>query len=334
MRWVIPKATQEVERLIAGSEWVQRFDEGSATRQTPQWQRWDSVLANDAAFRKIQSIRCALKEPEMRHTLLSLLGALSPPRYRRRPSNWLRLAASVAALLIGPFGNHSTPWRVVVRTEPNAIQRSTLPDGSHIQVNTDSELQVTMTPAGPVMRIERGEAFIRAAPDHERAFSVLAGDLLVRDVGTAFSVRIVDENSVRIVVEEGIVSISQLSQATDPTATSNHPDVRVTADQSVLVRSGSVLSRDTDHFKIECELAWLAQNICLDGQTVSDAVRDFNRHNSKQIVIVDPHSAGLRYIGGMFQAGSPESFVDSVNSATNHETLRISNGNEGQGHRQ
>ena len=64
--------------------------------------------------------------------------------------------------------------------------------------------------------------------------------------------------------------------------------------------------------KIESRVAWRDRMILLDGETVAEAVEEFNRYRMVPIVIGDARVARLR-IGGRFRTDESPAFVESLN---------------------
>ena len=88
--------------------------------------------------------------------------------------------------------------------EQNSI---TLVDGSVIQLNTDSHIQVNYEKNQRSIVLMAGEAHFEVAKDPSRPFVVKAGDGMVRAVGTAFTVRINPE-ALKVIVTEGKVALA------------------------------------------------------------------------------------------------------------------------------
>ena len=65
-------------------------------------------------------------------------------------------------------------------------------------------------------------------------------------------------------------------------------------------------------------LAWTSGRIVLQGETLSEAIAEFNRYNTRQLAF-EPSLATLRVVGN-FDATDPESFAAALASAFN---LRI-----------
>jgi transmembrane sensor len=84
----------------------------------------------------------------------------------------------------------------------------TLPDGSVLQLNTDSVVETAYSPTERRVRLKKGEAFFSVAKNPQRPFWVDVGAVSVRAVGTAFNVRFRPE-AVEVLVKEGKVSVNQ-----------------------------------------------------------------------------------------------------------------------------
>lgn len=149
--------------------------------------------------------QCA-KGSKTRRTLLLSLGSISVRQRGRSPVAFRVAAGLVALFTVGPC-SQGTPWSRLI-TASQAIGHSTLSDGSTIDLNVDSELWLTNTPAGPVVRLERGEVFIHTQHARPHSISLVARQWIVRDIGTSFSVRLLDGGGIRVDVEEGVVTVA------------------------------------------------------------------------------------------------------------------------------
>ncbi len=65
----------------------------------------------------------------------------------------------------------------------------TLPDGSAVELNTDTAVRVADDRSQRTVWLDKGEAFFRIKHDAARPFVVIAGDHAVTDLGTQFTVR-------------------------------------------------------------------------------------------------------------------------------------------------
>lgn len=225
----------------------------------------------------------------------------------RRPNRRALIAGAggaVAAALVGGIGLWTArPQRLDTRL--GEIRRVPLADGSMVAINTKTALEVAMKPQSRHIVLKEGEAWFQVAKDPERPFVVAAGPVRVRAVGTAFSVRRGDDAGagVDVMVTEGVV---ETWVEGDP-----GPRRRLSAgNRIVLAGAGSPAVAESPS-EIERSLAWRNGEIALDGESLEQAARLFNRYNSRQIVIDDPALAQERFVG-LFQTNEPESFAAAV----------------------
>lgn len=224
-----------------------------------------------------------------------------------RPSRRALIAGTggaVAAALVGGIGLWSArPQRLDTRL--GEIRRVPLADGSLVAINTKTALEVAMKPKSRRVVLKEGEAWFQVAKDPERPFVVAAGPVRVRAVGTAFSVRRGDEAGagVDVMVTEGVV---EAWVEGDPA-----PRRRMSAGSRIILASAVSPAVAESPSEIERSLAWRNGEIALDGESLEQAARLFNRYNSRQIVIEDPALARERFVG-LFQTNEPESFAAAV----------------------
>ncbi len=84
----------------------------------------------------------------------------------------------------------NTPrYTLDVATAPGETRHLDLPDGSGIDLNFGSTLQLRYYPRRREAVLDRGEAFFKVAPDSSKPFTVDSGDSRVTVVGTSFNVR-------------------------------------------------------------------------------------------------------------------------------------------------
>lgn len=150
--------------------------------------------------------------------------------------------------------------------------------------------------------LTRGEAWFKVAHDKTRPFIVSAGRIRVRAVGTAFSVRRHDDGA-DVQVTEGVVE----------TWTTGEEDrkVRVAAGSKAFVAEYEPPKTIQAPADIERSLAWRDGQIALEGETLDQAVAQFNRYNAKKLVISDADLAQEKLVG-QFRATQPDTFADAV----------------------
>ncbi|WP_158913388.1 FecR domain-containing protein [Caulobacter sp. S45] len=210
------------------------------------------------------------------------------------------LAAGVAGLLV--FNSEEAS----LITEVGEVRHLPLTDGSTIDMNTQSRVQVAMQPRLRRIRLREGEAWFKVAKNPSRPFVVEAGDVRVRAVGTAFSVRVFNGGA-EVMVSEGVVE-AWLVGAQDRA-------MRVSANESAVIRERAPATLvPVEPLQVERKLAWREGRIDLDGETVAQAVAEFNRYSVRKIRIRNPKLAQER-IYGVFMINNQIDFVNSIETA-------------------
>ncbi len=222
-----------------------------------------------------------------------------------------RVLAAAAALVVAGFiawlGSSPAAWSAY-ETGVGGHQEIALTDGSTVDLNTNTELSTRISGSRREIILTRGEALFHVAHDTSRPFFVTAGGTVVRAVGTAFSVRIRAPGHVEVLVSEGQVAVG-VSGTPDPTLLAMAP--RVSANQSATVGRDTVAVRALASREIARRLSWTAGRLSFQGETLEEAVAEFNRYNQRQIAIADPAIRQER-VGGTFRVNDPDSFVAAL----------------------
>lgn len=168
-----------------------------------------------------------------------------------------------------------------------------LADGSQIQLNTDSKITVAMHLRSRRITLHQGEATFHVAhslwhqilPRFERPFTVQAGDLQIRDIGTVFNVRLTPQHDTHVTVLEGRVLVSE-----------THGDA---AKQIELGAGQAIYSQDSVLQQIiqvdpEQTTAWRQGRIYFYNQTLAEVMTELNRYGQLPVVIRDRKTEQLR----------------------------------------
>ena len=230
---------------------------------------------------------------------LALLQSPRPVHRRGFLIGGVGLAASLVGGLLWWGG------RARYATEVGEIRRVPLADGSVATINTDSVVDVRLAAAKREIWLESGEAWFQVAKDRHRPFVVKAGDVQVQAVGTAFSVRRFDRRA-EILVTEGVVEAW--------TGRDTLRRVRLGAGYRGFVGDdGAVLPEQSGASSVDRALAWRTGRIELVGESLGDAIQEFNRYNERQLVLVDPTLAKEQF-DGVFGINDPAGFAAALHS--------------------
>ncbi|MDE1914462.1 MAG: FecR domain-containing protein [Sphingomonadales bacterium] len=189
-----------------------------------------------------------------------------------------------------------------------------LPDGSHVALNSDSALEVAYTPQRRLLKLRRGEAFFDVAHNPARPFDVEVGDTTLRALGTAFNVR--DRGAVvELTVAHGVVGVREGLSALH----------KVPAGNFAIIHPGAVAVAAYDAAGLSQKTAWREHTIELNGSSLAQAVEEFNRYRVSPIVIGDQRVAALR-VGGRFQTDESGLFIESVEQSMPVRAMKDSDG--------
>lgn len=245
----------------------------------------------------------------------------------RALSGWLA-AAMVACVMIGGATWFLAGQRDVYMTEFGERRTLTLEDGSRVSLNTETRITASFDDGARTIRLERGEAMFEVAHDPRRPFVVQASDTEVQAMGTAFNVRLRSE-AIEVTVTEGRVRLKSIDalQARSSGGTVHRPDdsrrggsetpgarrgeVMLSAGSAAVAAAGVIEPVQLAEEVARRRIAWRDGVVELQGETLAQAVDEFNRYRKAEIVIVDPAVASLR-VGGRFGTDEADKFVDAL----------------------
>ncbi len=282
----------------AAAEWVARLDRGLDGEETKVFEQWlDEDDRHRGAFIRARAAWTKLDRGIVLHP--SSLTPRSGRPDRRQLLFGAGVAAAAAAAVV--FTVEELGGQTVShQTATGEISQVSLPDGSAVELDTDTRIVVSIRNSRRLVRLVRGRAWFKVAKDASRPFVVEAGSTRVRAVGTAFAVACDGRNS-EVVVTEGVVDAWPAGKAgTARLRLERGAQARLTPDSAV--RMAALSADDLEHV-----LAWRRGYISLQGETLAEAVAAFNRYNSRRIVVEDPSLAGRKLVG-YFRIHEPDSF--------------------------
>lgn len=291
------------------------------TRQKAGWTRLD-LLADWRPMHGARPNRDLLAPPPR--------GVVS--RWRRHAAWFIPCAlAAAAAVALGVFlarpENPSDATAMAIAPGQIAlIERRTLADGSVIELNRGAELRVNFSAGERHIELSRGEAHFQVAKDPKRPFTVRAGTVTVRAVGTAFNVQR-RTASVDVVVTEGTVDVRTPKPA--------HPGERE-ATEAARVEAGHrcvvslapdsplavvvVTPEDTARL-----LAWQPTMLDFAEAPLPAIIAEFNRRNAPfQITVDDPALADLP-LSASLRSDNVEGFLRLLEGGFGLEVERSGN---------
>lgn len=227
---------------------------------------------------------------------------------------WLRpgvaLTCALALLAVGVWSYLSLGHQVH-RTGISEVREIRLDDGSRVSLGAHSALDIEFTPSVRRVRLEGGEAFFDVARELGRPFEVLAGDTLIRVVGTRFNVNLNPARAL-VEVEEGVVEVRRAETGTARDLASHPaPVLRLAAHQQVLVEHRMQAPLVIEPLHGAAVGSWREGRLSYRGASLAEIVADANRYRSGEIRIADP-AVGAQYITTSFRTNQIEQMLDSL----------------------
>ena len=290
------------------SRWLAQRDAGADAEQEQAFEQWlQADIRNRVTYLRLEA---SWRRGDRLRDLRPLDRSINPDLLRPPRRYWtLAIAASAVLALVVTglfFADSQRGWQRY-ETRIGGFSRIVLDDGSVIDLNTDSDVRMRIGSHKREVRLERGEGRFQVAHDATRPFTVSAANADVRAMGTAFSVRLHDSQQVDVLVSEGTVAIAAARVTHAP---------RVHAGEAAVVQSGRVSVRRIEQQQLERRQSWISGRLQFRGDSLAEAVDEFNRYNRRQLKLADSSLAQLR-VGGTFNATDPESFAAALASAFN-----------------
>jgi len=295
------RPTTDDEREDRAIAWLVRLNSGEATAD--DWRGLETWLAADdsnlAALARVETLWGDLddqayqlkQELDVREaTRVVPLAARQRPR-RGMNRYWPALAAAAAIVVVvggaGFVALRGLP--ATYQTAPGEIRRIALSDGTRIDLNGKSRLQVRMGRDARRVTLADAEAAFDVTHDTARPFLITAGDERIRVVGTAFDVTNHD-GRLSVTVRRGVVEVSR-------------PGAAGAAGQAVRIPAGYQLVRDDRQpdaamtaVDPEEAVAWREHRLVYHDRPLRDVVADLGRAFAVPVQ-VSPAAADLRFSG-------------------------------------
>lgn len=285
----------------------------------------DGWLAEHPAHRARLSEYCQFSADLEQHLPeLVATGAVSMPTTRppssRRWAIKLMLGSSLAAAAVVAFlffpSRPATQSTSVV--SPLAQRQAiTLADGSRVELNAHTSLQIEIDQKNRHVRLADGEAYFSVAKDASRPFIVETPSGAVRVTGTVFNVRADAEAKLEVTVVEGSVQVrAGADRGQAPVML--HPGEQLSTNGSA-VQVATLSPSDLNN-----ALAWREGQIVFVGAPLREALARFARYHGRGIT-VDPEAAQLP-IGGRFNLDDLNGFFNALELGFPVQVDRAQNG--------
>lgn len=246
--------------------------------------------------------------------------------FRLKPIQSLAALTTLAAsfLLIAIFVFYSPTNGISVEQNPALTlystpigiqQRYTLPDGSIVELNTNSTISVRYEEGFRHLDLIQGEAHFDVKPDPSRPFVVEAGQGQVTAIGTAFNIQV---STFGTTVGEMIVAVTEGKVSVTDRQRLNQKIALIAGQQSHVSRYGDIGQAQTADLKLVS--AWREKTLIFRSTELSAALEELNRYLAEPVDVSHPSLSNLS-ITGTFSLEAPEATLSAIIQAFELQTL-------------
>ena len=221
---------------------------------------------------------------------------------RFAPPRWATIAATLvlAVAVASSWTLFSDPAYATGIGERRVV---VLEDGTRVELNTDSKIVVHYRGGVREVRLLKGEALFDIRKD-SRPFLVVTPDTSLKTVASVLNVRLRPDGA-GVVVKDGAVAVRPVASAAALTP------INLTAGQEGVYGAAGSSAHAVSSDEVDRELAGRQGANDLLGQTLKAAVEEFNRYNTRHMVVADDSIADLR-LGGYFRTDDVDGFVRAL----------------------
>lgn len=204
----------------------------------------------------------------------------SAPAKSRLLLNWpFMLSASTAVIVLisvlfiwdWDWDDHNSQrFEAQYLTSIGGYKEVDLPDGSHIALNTATEVEVHYTKDRRSVLLKTGEVYVDVASNPEKPFQLLSSHGRLQVIGTSFLARKLD-NDLSVYVEEGRVGITSAVQK------DFSPDLILEANQKVLASEAS-RGEGPSAFTRPLAFSWKNRKLIFEDVELAHVISEVNRY--------------------------------------------------------
>jgi transmembrane sensor len=333
-------------------EWHERLHRDKVPEDVQRdFERWLAASpTNRQAYESVDRAWAALKSAAESPQILALRHETALRLTRRtsahtRPWRWAVTAAALVGVIatglwVYPRDRPVIPSLLTSLRDTNHQHYQTatgerlafgLSDGSQVTLDTQSELNIDFSAGERRVQLLRGQAFFEVAKDSSRPFVVVTRNRQFVAVGTAFDVRL-DEDQVKITMVEGTVRVEPVPDHSPNVAAvdtvSNAPKGDGSPGQLAVLRRSAAIATITageqlisdaqheDHVRgadPDRDTSWRRGQLIFENERLETAIAEINRYSDVKIELENRSLSDLR-LSGAFATGRPNVFVEAVTS--------------------
>lgn len=332
---VSPDIVQREDAEHQAAAWLARLDADPSADLISEFDAWkDKSRLNREAAERMEVLWFEL---DALSQVSTLSGTFNSPRADRLPIGrhlqiWGgRAIAAVAAIAIiaiasiamlrqmGPPVPHAPRAAMVYKTALDEQRTIGLSDGSIIELNTNSKIEVRLRRDVREVRLVYGEAYFEVLHDRRWPFIVRSGPGTVRAVGTVFDV-CMKGGDVRVILLRGMVWLKHVktrwsaSKAFAGIDAKAFLDARSGRPSQATITQGGIVRQEVSRRDAARELAWRFGAVDFSGEPLWKLVAALNRYNDVHIEIADPRLRKIR-VSGHFNIRDVDSVLKALQAS-------------------
>lgn len=204
----------DMQTLEAAATWYVQLNDGTVCQaRLDAWQAWLGASPRHAeAWARVEALQ---RQWQLMPQQAALSGLSAAQAERRQVMKMLALLISAGGGM-WLLSEHVTYQAMFaqVSTEGRARRSVTLEDGSQLELNTNTALDIRFDAGQRLIQLYRGEIMVQTAKDSlQRPFIVQTAQGRVRALGTRFTVRQLDERTQVGVLQDAVEVSPQASPA-------------------------------------------------------------------------------------------------------------------------
>lgn len=309
----------DYDRLLQDAAgWHARLDAADCTPEDRDaFERWRAQSpAHADAYARTAQVRARIDRLMNSDARLQALAdrALATTASHSRPrttARWAVPASLAASLALAAVAVHFSVGLLhpaasaMLYDTADARRTLTLDDGSVVQMDVDTRLEVRMTADRRQVELLAGRAMFEVAHDKTRPFSVTAAGARTTALGTRFQVQS-EQGQVLVTLAEGSVAVD---------------DGRIESNWNERLQPGEQLSFDASNHTIDKHVvdlqratSWSRGRHMFRGTSLADAIVEINRYAHRKVRLGDPlgdPSLAALPVGGNFITGDSELIVEA-----------------------
>ena len=314
------------------SDWIAKLDKGLSPREENKLRVW--LASSEENYTVFMEMAKLWDKMDVLSRLADVCPDAAKKSFNLRRYTWPVAASVFLAIALITLSVIDTPVRETV-TQSTALAFTnvfetkigeqsafTLSDDTRVVLNTNSHVSVVYTKYNRLLYLESGEMHVNVAHDALRPLSVVIGERVIQAVGTEFNIEITNNQSIELVVTDGVVIVGVLEGLVDKR--NPHRESLLSTSSSTIVAAGQEIVIDPENNmlaamdaetinveEIAVKLSWREGNLIFRGESLEEAVSEVGRYTAVQFVFLDEESKKVR-VAGLFKAGDVDGLLNAL----------------------